>query len=76
MLFRRTRVPALLFGAAFHLGILATMELGWFVPYVLCLYVPLLPWDRWLGGEAHKMSPLFVGQASRLSWTSEDAGPT
>jgi hypothetical protein len=50
VLFARTRWLALLFGAAFHLGIFATMELGGFVPYVLCLYLPLLPWDRWLGG--------------------------
>jgi hypothetical protein len=44
VLFRRTRGVALVFGVAFHLGILATMELGGFVPYVLCLYLPLLPW--------------------------------
>ena len=43
VLFRRTRCLALLFGVIFHLGIFATMELGGFVPYVLCLYVPLLP---------------------------------
>lgn len=46
VLFRWTRVPALLMGVAFHLGILATMELGGFVPYVLCLYLPLVPWER------------------------------
>jgi hypothetical protein len=49
--FRRTRWLALAFGLLFHLGILATMELGGFVPYVLCLYLPLLPWDRWLGDK-------------------------
>lgn len=43
-----TRWVALAFGVAFHLGILATLELGSFVPYMLCLYVPLLPWDSWL----------------------------
>ena len=31
----------------FHLGILVTMELGGFVPYVLTLYLPLLPWEHW-----------------------------
>ncbi len=51
MLFQRTRAPALTCGVLFHLGIFASMELGGFVPYILCLYVPLLPWDRWLGGE-------------------------
>ncbi len=43
-----TRRLALIAGVAFHLGILATMELGGFVPYMLCLYLPLLPWDDWL----------------------------
>jgi hypothetical protein len=41
-----TRRPALAFGVLFHLGILLTMELGAFVPYILMLYVPLLPWER------------------------------
>jgi uncharacterized membrane protein YphA (DoxX/SURF4 family) len=45
---RRTRLLALLFGVAFHLGIGASMELGGFVPYVLCLYLPLVPWERWV----------------------------
>lgn len=45
---RWIRPWALGFGAAFHLGIFATMELGGFVPYMLCMYVPLLPWERWL----------------------------
>jgi hypothetical protein len=48
MFLRRTRVVALWMGALFHLGIFVTMELGGFAPYMLCLYLPLLPWDRWL----------------------------
>lgn len=48
VLWRWTRIPALIFGVLFHLGIFASMELGFFVPYMLCLYVPLLPW----GGRA------------------------
>jgi len=44
MLARHTRIAALTFGVAFHLGILATMELGSFVPYMLTLYLPLIPW--------------------------------
>jgi hypothetical protein len=41
-----TRKAALLFGVAFHLGIGLSMELGSFVPYALCLYLPLVPWER------------------------------
>jgi uncharacterized membrane protein YphA (DoxX/SURF4 family) len=43
---RSVPVIALSFGVAFHLGIGASMELGFFVPYALCLYLPLLPLER------------------------------
>ncbi|MBI3409410.1 MAG: HTTM domain-containing protein [Planctomycetes bacterium] len=42
-----TRTLALIFGALFHVGILLTMELGGFAPYMLTLYLPLLPLKRW-----------------------------
>jgi hypothetical protein len=57
VIFRWTRWLALLFGVAFHVGIWVTMELGGFVPYVLCLYLPLLPWQRWLE-ESPLIKPL------------------
>jgi Vitamin K-dependent gamma-carboxylase len=41
-----TRKAAFLIGVAFHLGIGLSMELGPFVPYALCLYLPLVPWER------------------------------
>jgi hypothetical protein len=41
-----TRTAALLMGVAFHLGIMLTMELGGFGPYMLTLYLPLVPWER------------------------------
>ena len=46
MLVRRTRVPALVVGASFHLGLLVFMQLGLFPPFMLCLYVPFVPWER------------------------------
>jgi hypothetical protein len=46
MLEKWTRRIALVFGVLFHLGIFATMELGGFVPYALCMYLPLVPWER------------------------------
>jgi hypothetical protein len=48
VLFRWTRLGALLFGVLFHAGVFLTLEIGGFVPYMLVLYLPLLPWDRWL----------------------------
>src|SRR5207237_566965 len=53
---RWTRFVALLAGVGFHLGIGASMELGFFVPYALCLYLPLVPWERWVGPRAPKAS--------------------
>ena len=45
-LLRWNREIFLLFGVSFHVGILVSMELGFFAPYMLCLYLPLLPWER------------------------------
>lgn len=43
VLWRPLRFIALAFGVLFHLGIWLSMELGNFAPYMLCLYLPLLP---------------------------------
>jgi hypothetical protein len=49
--YRPIRTVTLCFGVMFHIGIWITMELGFFPPYMLCLYLPFLPWeklaDRW-----------------------------
>jgi hypothetical protein len=42
------RTLALWFGVLFHVGIWASMELGAFGPYMLCFYLPLVPWERWV----------------------------
>lgn len=46
LVWRPVRLVALCFGALFHVGIWVTMELGFFPPYMLCLYLPLLPWEK------------------------------
>jgi hypothetical protein len=46
VLFKWPRRFALIMGVMFHLGIFATMELGGFVPYALCMYLPLAPWEK------------------------------
>lgn len=48
-----TRRAALWVGVAFHLGIGVSMELGFFAPYALCMYLPLVPWERFIRGGAH-----------------------
>ncbi len=42
-----TRVISLWLGVSFHLGIAATMDLGMFPFYMMTLYLPLVPWERW-----------------------------
>jgi hypothetical protein len=43
----RTRVVALWLGVAFHVGTGLQLELGMFGLHALCLYLPLVPWDRY-----------------------------
>jgi hypothetical protein len=52
MLFRRTRAPALFVGAAFHVGLWLFMEVAFFPALMLCLYLPLVPWERLQGRRA------------------------
>lgn len=51
LLHRRTRGPALWVGALFHVATGVLLKLGMFPVYALCMYLPLLPWekvsDRW-----------------------------
>jgi hypothetical protein len=46
------RGPALWMGVAFHLGIALVIELAMFCFYMLCLYLPLVPWERWAQSRA------------------------
>lgn len=53
-----TRTITLLFGVAFHVGIGLSMELGGFVFYMLCLYLPLVPWERWTDRRTPSARPV------------------
>lgn len=46
VLMRRTRSLTLALGVLFHLALFATMRLGVFPLYMLCLYLPFVPWER------------------------------
>jgi hypothetical protein len=46
ILWKRTRVAALVFGVVFHTITFFHLELAAFPLYALCLYVPLAPWER------------------------------
>jgi hypothetical protein len=45
---RPSRLVALGFGVLFHLSLAVSMELGCFTLYMLCLYLPLVPWERFI----------------------------
>jgi uncharacterized membrane protein YphA (DoxX/SURF4 family) len=47
----RLRAPALWMGVAFHVGTGVTMRLGPFPLYMLCLYLPLIPWEQFRVAE-------------------------
>jgi hypothetical protein len=47
MMHPRLRTPTLLLGVGFHVGTGALLQLGPFPLYMLCLYLPLIPWERW-----------------------------
>jgi hypothetical protein len=44
---RPTRLLALGMGVAFHIGIGLSMEIGCFPWYMLCFYLPMVPWEKW-----------------------------
>jgi hypothetical protein len=46
LVWRPIRIFALCLGVLFHLGIWFSLELGMFAPYMLCMYLPLLPWEK------------------------------
>jgi hypothetical protein len=66
-LIRWAREIMLVFGALFHFGILLTMEIGFFAPYMLCLYLPLLPWEWWIGRKREQEQPDEIGRERERS---------
>ena len=51
-----TRKAALVLGVLFHVGIGLSLELGLFAPYMLCLYLPLVPWERFRAADRPRPS--------------------
>lgn len=46
------RTPTLWLGFVLHIGLAVSLELGLFSFYMLCLYLPLIPWERWRDSSA------------------------
>ncbi len=52
VLWRRTRWLTLALGVLFHVATGVVLKIGLFPLYMICLYLPLLPWERWCGLKA------------------------
>jgi hypothetical protein len=75
LVLRWTRIAALLAGVLFHAGTLVLLELGGFEWYMLVLYLPLLPWARWLRDPGLASRPAGQGegppgQAGAAGWSA------
>jgi hypothetical protein len=61
-----TRTAALWLGVLFHVGTGLQLELGMFWLYALCLYLPLVPWERWAGDAPGTAATLDTGTPPSL----------
>jgi hypothetical protein len=62
----KLRAPTLWIGAAFHVGTGILLTLGGFPFYMLCLYLPFVPWERWFDRVAGTAS--FVPRHGRIDF--------
>src|SRR5207237_2516157 len=44
----RIRTPALWMGIGFHLGTAVCLQLCAFPMYMICMYLPLVPWEKYV----------------------------
>jgi len=56
----RLRTPALVLGVLFHLGTAVLLTLGPFPLYMMCLYLPLVPWERFLSRGISESASSFI----------------
>jgi len=63
-------ILALGLGVVFHVVTGLTMQIGPFPLYMLCLYLPLVPWERWAAQERKKPAASFPGGADtrKTAW--------
>jgi len=62
----RLRAPTLWIGVMFHVGSGALLTLGPFPLYMLCLYLPFVPWENWRLGERWAAESLFISPDARV----------
>jgi len=45
-------------GVLLHIGLAVSLQLGLFSCYMLCLYLPLIPWERWANRKVKEEMPV------------------
>jgi len=56
----KLRAPTLWIGVLFHLGTAVLLTLSLFSLYMLCLYLPFVPWENWRLGASQTSDSLLV----------------
>jgi hypothetical protein len=69
----RTRTPALLLGILFHVGTGVLLQIGAFPLYMICLYLPLAPWEKWFPTAVEKAASLERSGAAVAEWSLQQA---
>ena len=75
ILLPRLRKPTLILGIIFHLGTGLLLQIGAFPLYMICLYLPLAPWERWLPCESEKASLAESAKQDQPAWRLQSAAP-
>ncbi len=75
VLIPKLRAPALWIGVSFHLGTAVLLTLGMFPFYMLCLYLPFVPWEKWRPGAPLVGAALFVPRHARVNLQAPGVDP-
>ena len=60
-----TRTATLWIGVLFHLGTSAVLRIGLFGPYMICFYLPLVPWEKTMQNGECRMQKEDAGPVKR-----------
>lgn len=70
-----TRQPALCLGVLFHLGTVFLFQLGPFPFYMLCFYLPLVPWERYVDRRQLRAKREVPPSGAAVASASESPAP-
>ncbi len=71
----RIRTPVLLLGILFHIGTGVLLQIGAFPLYMICLYLPLAPWERWFPTASEKATLATATESQHPGWNLQQSVP-